>query len=132
MKKYTLVLALFILAVKSQAQTTLSFCTTVQDNNCIFNNTKFITSPDSVTAKIYMFIKNDRGFGTTKVSYELFSLDKEGTEKRVNSIEQKVEESWIYAWQPSLLNSPGKYRVKVYNANQELICNKSFEFFNVW
>ena len=116
-----------------KAQTTLSFCASVEkDGYCAFYNTKFITSPDSVTGKIYMLLRNPNGIGQKHVVYKIYNVDKEANETLLSTIEQNMEPDWIYAWQTGTFKSPGKYRVMVYTDGDELISNKSFEFFNVW
>jgi hypothetical protein len=117
----------------TKAQTTLSFCTSVEkDGYCAFYNTKFITSPDSSTGRIYMLLRNPSGIRQKHVTYHIFTLDKNGTETLINKIEQSMEPDWIYAWQTGTFQSPGKYRIKVFTDAGQLLCNKSFELFNVW
>lgn len=117
----------------AQSQTTLSFCASVEhDGYCAFYNTKFITSPDSATGRIYMLVRNPAGIGLPRLTYEVYQLDKDGKEKLENTIVQTIEPQWVYAWQYSFFKTPGKYKIRVVNDAGEFICGKSFELFNVW
>lgn len=111
------------------SQTLLSFCTAVdpQSGYCVFDNMKFITSPDSTSARIYMKISNASGFASDSVMFRIFSVGKDGEETYSHSIVQKIEKDWDMCWQNEKFNSPGTYLIKVYNDTGLLICSKSFE-----
>jgi hypothetical protein len=113
-------------------QTTLSFCAAMRDENCIFNNTKFISSPDSSTTEITMLVRNSSGLSTLTLNYKLFVLNGKGEEILLKTIPQTSQAEWIYAWQSNNFKSPGKYKVRVYNDKDEQVCSKSFELFDVW
>jgi hypothetical protein len=117
----------------AQSQTTLSFCTAVeQDGYCAFYNDKFITSPDSSFGRVYLLLRNPNGVGVTHATFKIYELDKEGKETYQNSLDQTLETDWVYAWKIGFFKSPGKFRVKVENDAGEIICGKSFELFNAW
>ena len=122
------ILTILISSAYSQ-QTTLSFCAGIDNERCAFNNTKFITSPDSTIAKIFMMVAGDNELplGSTKLVYKIYQLDKTGAETMINTIEQNIEANWIYAWQSAFFYTPGKYTVKVYSDTNRLLNNKSFE-----
>ena len=114
------------------SQTTLSFCAGIDNERCAFNNTKFISVPDSSTAKIFMMVSgnNDQTLATGKLIYKLYSVNKKGEETYINTLEQSIQPEWIYAWQPAFFNTPGKYTVKVYNDANRILNTKSFELFD--
>ena len=114
------------------SQTTLSFCAGIDNERCAFNNTKFISVPDSSTAKIFMMVSgnNDQTLATGKLIYKLYSVNKKGEEVYINTLEQSIQPEWIYAWQPAFFNTPGKYIVKVYNDANRILNTKSFELFD--
>ncbi len=133
MKALSLLLALTFVSLFLSAQTTLSFCTSVeQEGYCAFNNTKFITSPDSASGRLYMLLRNSNGIGQTHVTYKIFAVDKEGKETYQNTVEQHLQPDWLYAWQINYFKSPGKFKVKVANDAGETICSNSVELFDVW
>ncbi|MFN8323159.1 MAG: hypothetical protein U0T74_10925 [Chitinophagales bacterium] len=114
------------------SQTTLSFCAGIDNERCAFNNTKFISVPDSSTAKIFMMVSgnNDQTLATGKLIYKLYSVNKKGEETYINTLEQSIQPEWIYAWQPAFFNTPGKYTVTVYNDANRILNTKSFELFD--
>lgn len=116
------------------AQTQLYFCTAVdpQSGFCVFNNTKFITSPDSNSARIFIKVNNADGFASDTLIFKIFSVDKDGEETFSHALTQKIEKDWDMSWQNEKFNSPGTYLVKVYNDTGLLICSKSFELLKYW
>jgi hypothetical protein len=115
------------------SQTLLSFCTYVSSDTheCIFDNNKFITSPDSTHARIYMMLRSAQVFGTAKLNYKIYGIDRFGAEVLVNTVTQEVKADWMNSWQPSYFTSPGKYIVKVYTEEGVLIVSKGLELFNL-
>lgn len=116
----------------AHGQTSLKFCTGVDNYKCQFNNTKFITSPDSTTAKIYMMVSgaNDVPLGTTKLVYKIYNIDAKGNELYMATLDQEMKPDWVFAWYPYTFNTPGKYEVKIYNDVTEMLSTKSFELFD--
>ena len=128
-----LVSTLFIINI-TYCQTALRFCGAISPENgyCIFNNTKFISSPDSASERIYMQIKNPRGLSSDKVTFKIFSVGKGGEETFSHSLVQNIQKEWDSSWQPEIFDSPGTYLIKVYNDADLLICSKSFELLKYW
>jgi hypothetical protein len=116
----------------AHSQTQLSFCGAVNDGNCTFNNTKFITSLDSLTGTVYMLVKNANGLSASKLTYKVFAVDNAGTEKLLDSLEQDIEANWIYAWKTATVPTPGKYKVRVYDETGKMVSTKGFDFYDVW
>ncbi len=133
-KLIVLTIILFYSNVILYSQTTLRFCIAIAPENgyCVLNNTKFITSPDSTSERIYMQILNSRGLSSSKVTYKIFSVGKGGEETYSHSLVQEIQKSWDSSWQPEMFDSPGTYLIKVYNDADLLICSKSFELIKYW
>lgn len=109
------------------SQANLSFCTYVDNEGyCAFNNNKFITTPDSTNGRIFMKIYSQVPMGT-KLTYKIFALAKDGSEKLTHSFDQAIKEDWLMVWQPYLFATDAKYRVEVLNGLDKMICSKSFE-----
>ena len=110
----------------------LSFCTFINSSNqdCVFNNTKFITPKDSTHAKLFMMIRSYDTLGVEKLIYKIYAIDRFGTEVFLNMIGQEIKSSWRSVWQPYDFTSPGKYMVKVYKDDEHMLISKGFEFFN--
>jgi hypothetical protein len=120
------------MALLGYSQYNLSFCTFVNSANqeCVFNNTKFITSPDSAHARIYMMLRGGQIFGTEHLTFKIYGVDRFDKEVYLNTITQDVHADWMNAWQPAQFNTPGKYMVKVFKDDSTMITSRSFEFFN--
>jgi len=133
LKKIITLSAFVFLASLAHSQTMLSFCTYVNSDTheCIFDNNKFITSPDSTHARIYMMLRSNQVFGTTKLTFKIYGIDRFGAEVLVNTVVQEVKADWMNSWQPSYFTSPGKYMVKVYTEEGVLIVSKGLELFNL-
>lgn len=120
------------IALTAHSQTLLSFCTFVnsQTQECVFDNTKFITTPDSTHARIFMMLRSAQTFGVSKLIFKIYAIDRFNKEILINTIEQEVQSEWMNAWQPAVFVSPGKYMVKVYRDDTNIITTRGFEFFN--
>ena len=116
----------------AHSQTSLNFCTFVNSatEECIFDNTKFITTPDSTHAKIYMLLRSADVFGTTKLTYKLYVIDRFGAEVYLNTVVQEVQADWKNSWQPAVFISPGRYMIKVYKDDTNMLISRGFEFYN--
>lgn len=132
MKKIFALVTMVICVGVVHSQTSLKFCTGIDNSKCQFNNTKFITSPDSTTAKIYMMVSgaNDIPLGTTKLVYKIYNIDAKGNELYMATLDQEMKPDWVFAWYPYTFNTPGKYEVKIYNDAAEMLSTKSFELFD--
>ena len=123
---------LFLCISHAHSQFKLDFCASVDKNGyCLFNNNRFILSPDSTTQRIWLEVINPDGFkGLSKIKFKIYSFEKSGEEKYDNTVEQPVQPEWVSAWVPYLFKSAGKYEVKIYNDLDELMCSKSMEVLN--
>ena len=132
LKKILTVISVMFFGSLAYGQTSLSFCTFVNtaSQECVFDNTKFITSPDSTHAKIYLMMHGNQLFGTAKLTFKLYAIDRFDKEVYINTVIQDVQPEWMNSWQPAIFNSPGKYMVKVYRDDGTMIVTKGFEFFN--
>ena len=113
------------------SQSSINFCASVESNGyCLFNNSKFFLSPDSVNEKIYMRVHNSNSFvGTSKITFKVYAIGKGGEEKYENMMVENVQAAWTYAWL-SYAFKVGKYNVKIFNEKDQLMCNKALEIFN--
>jgi hypothetical protein len=134
MKKIIFAFAVSICSTLAYSQTTLRFCTAVDPAGgyCSFSNTKFITSPDSATGRIFARIHNTGGLGTNHITYKIYAIDTLGKENYTRSFEQDIQPDWDMAWQPEVFASPGKYTVRVFNEAGQEMANKSFELRRDW
>jgi len=133
MLRATALIVLMLTLTNLFGQTTLSFCASVEPNGyCIFNNVKFISTPDSNTTRIYMEVRNPDGISSTKITYKIYIIDKDGKETLAHSLEQEIQKDWAVSWQPEIFPSPGKFSVKVFNDAGQQICGKAFELFRDW
>lgn len=109
----------------------LTFCTHVNSptQECVFENTKFITTPDSTHAKLFMFFHGRVPIGAGRLTYKVYAIDRFGNEVFLRDVNQDVQAEWLTAWQPDVFTSPGKYMVKVLIGTQEMV-SRGFEFFN--
>ncbi len=119
-----MVLTLIVSAVYSQ--TTLSFCTYVdQQGYCAFNNNKFITTPDSTWGRIFMRVQSTESLGS-KLTYKLFTVSATG-ETMLTTLDQTIMPDWLMAWQPYNFATNTKYSVQIFNDQNKMICDKKFE-----
>lgn len=130
MSRFFAMLILSMATAAAFSQTTLNFCTSVEKEYCYFNNTQFIAPIDSSQSLIFMLVKNPSGFGTSKLKFDIYTIEKAtGKELLTNSLTQTVDSDWDWVWKSDLFKSPGKYRVKVINHLDVLMADKSFEIF---
>ena len=132
MKKILSSLAIMLFAMLAHSQVALNFCTFVNSTTeeCVFDNTKFITTPDSTHGKIFMMLRSVDTFGTTNLMYKLYAIDRFGAEVYLNTVTQNVQPDWKNSWQPAVFISPGKYIVKVFKDETHMMISRGFEFFN--
>ncbi len=132
LKKVTFLALSLCFATYTFGQAHLSFCTFVNTSNreCVFDNNKFITTPDSTHARLFMLLNCSDTIGSSRLTFKIFGIDRFGKEVYLNSIVQEIQSSWMSAWQPYVFTSPGKYMVKVYKGDDVLMTARGFEFFN--
>lgn len=77
-----------------------------------------------------MRVKSDNNtLGVSKITFKVYSIEKNGTEKLNVEFPLTVQPEWMYAWQPCLFPT-GKYIVKVFNDADKLMCSQSLEFYD--
>jgi len=101
------------------------------NQECIFENTKFITTRDSTKARIFMLLRSAQVYGTSKLIFKIYGIDRFDKEVFLFDITQEVKEEWMNSWQPASFTTPGKYMVKVYKEDNTLITSRGFEFYNL-
>ena len=112
--KKLLVLVLSLCAVYGYGQTTISFCTSIEQSGyCYFNNTKFIAQQDSQQARIFMQVRGKTPLATTQVTYKIYTDSSNTAGHLIASLNQNVQPDWYSAWMPYNFTSGGKYNVKV-------------------
>ncbi len=130
MKKIAFLFMLWVSATRLFSQTTVSFCTYVeQEGYCALNNTKFIASKDSSTCKIFMKVISKAPIGT-KVTYKVLTIGNNGLKTQLQVIEQSIQGDWLMAWMPYNFPAGAKYLVEIFNNAGEMLCSKDFELFN--
>ena len=78
-----------------------------------------------------MRVNAAHSFGpTSKITFKIYSIGKNGEEKYENMMTQNVQAAWIYSWLPYTFKATGKYSVKIYNDKDQLMCTKALEIFN--
>ena len=92
-------------------------------------NTKFFSSPDSITQKVSLLASNANGFNTDSLTFEMSSIDKNGVEKPYSLLKQEVQPDWIYVWKTVYFDSPGRYVVRILNRKKELQSQGTFELY---
>lgn len=129
MSRFFAMLILLLASSAAFSQTSLSFCAGVDKDYCYFNNTLFISEKDSAKALLFMMVKNQAGFNTQALFFDIYSIDKNGKEQFVTKLTLNAGIDWTWAWQPYKFSSPGKYRVVVFNSSNQKIAAKSLEIF---
>ena len=129
MKKLTGLLLLMICFTGAFSQITLAFCASVDQNGvCIFDNTKFIAAKDSTTGRLFMEVRSlGAPIGANAVVFKVYKLEA-GKETFVTLLNQSIKPDWYFSWMPFVFESPGKYAVKVFNENDQMICSNAFEW----
>ena len=132
LKRIILSVTVMFFALLAHSQSELSFCTFVsnQTQECVFENTKFITTPDSTHARLFMILRSNETFDTTRLTFQIFSIDRFGNEVFFSTVPEDVQATWRTAWQPTLFTTPGKYIVKVYGCDNNMITTRRLELFN--
>ncbi len=97
----------------------------------MFENTKFITTPDSTKARLFMLMRSTQPYGTTKLTYKVFGIDRFDKEVFLFDVTQDVQADWLNSWQPIIFTTPGKYMIKVYKDDNQIMTTRGFEFFNL-
>jgi hypothetical protein len=68
----------------AKSQASVRFCATVyQNGECVMQNTKFFSTPDSITQKVSLLATNLQGFATDSLFFEMKSIDKNGVENSI-------------------------------------------------
>lgn len=120
MKKYILLVVLLLGYHISQAQQ-LVFCKEV-DKEGFANgqDSSFILKSGE---QIVFYLSDRKDLNTTKLNYEIYSVNDRGTERYDNTIEQKIEPDWRWAWKGIIFYRAGTYEIKVLNADNEKIAS---------
>ena len=130
MKKIAICIAAILFSISIHAQASLSFCTFVDNQECVFENTKFISTPDSAFVKIYMMVRSLDLLSTNKLTFKIEGIDRFGKEVDYKTIEQEIQPDWRSCWQPTLFRSPGKYIIRVYRYGDKLLATREMEIFD--
>jgi hypothetical protein len=129
MKKLTGLILLMICFTGAFSQVKLAFCASVDPAGyCIFDNTKFIAAKDSTTGRLFMEVRSEGApIGANAVVFKVYKVEG-GKETFVTMLNQNIKPDWFFSWMPYVFNAPGKYTVKVYNENDQMICTNQFEW----
>jgi hypothetical protein len=131
MKLLITLLATLAISIQSYSQVALKFCASVeQSGHCVFDNTKFIISPDSTGQKVQMELTSSQiPIGVANIVFKIYGVQANGDEKFLDMKTQAIQSDWYVAWTPFRFPEPGKYTVKVFGPDEKLICQKTMELY---
>lgn len=127
--KYIFSCCIALVSLAGYSQNNLYFCAAVQNNECVLNNTKFFSSPDSTYMPVCMMYRNENGLSTTKLYFVVNKIDEQGKEVFFATFDQDVQAEWVWAYKTGNFTVPGKYTVKVLSQTELPLLVKTFEIF---
>lgn len=114
MRKYVLILAMFLIGTSAYSQYTLVFCEDVTEEgkpDTVSN--QFMVDRDGGALRI--LLRTDGKLNTDKLDFKIFFVGENGTEEEITKLSQATEADWNFVWKEIVMYDPGMYRVKVYN-----------------
>lgn len=122
---------LLFLSIQISAQTTIDFCVEVDSSGiCKHPTTEFDIGKDGGT--ISLLVKDSLPLNASKLRYKIFYFDAYGNEKQENTLNQRIETDWTYAWQDVVFYDAGTYKVKVYKVeydHENFLCSGLVKIF---
>lgn len=125
---FILVILVFILGLESkytslQAQT-LYFCEDVDEDGYPENESSSFTIPSS-GGWLKMLVKLDDEVDCSQVKYVIYKVTRSGKEKYNTTINQDVEENWVWFWKKITFYDDGNYNVYVYDKYDNFLTSGS-------
>lgn len=113
-RMFICVMLLFVLNEVSYSQT-LQFCEKVSDKGTAINPKTLFSFEKGKDGLVKFLVKLPFSIGTSKVTYELYSIGQSGAETFTRSISQDVGSDWLWFWKDVKFTKEGSYNVKVYD-----------------
>lgn len=107
---------LFVLNEVSYSQT-LQFCEKVSDKGAAINPKTLFSFDKGKEGTVKFLVKLPFSIGTSKVTYELYTVGQTGAETFARSIGQDVGSDWLWFWKDVKFTKDASYNVKVYDGN---------------
>ena len=115
MRKYVLILAMFLIGTSAYSQYTLVFCEDVtEEGKPVTVSNQFMVDRDGGALRI--LLRTDGKLNTDKLDFKIFFVGENGTEEEITKLSQATEADWNFVWKEIVMYDPGMYRVKVYNS----------------
>ena len=113
---------LMLVATKSFAGYDVIFCTNFDSlGHCKESADEFKWTGEKM--KLHMIVLNKDGLNTSKISFKIFFLDDNAERELMAELSTAVRGNWLYAVKEAIFFKPGRYKVDVYNAKNEVIAN---------
>ncbi len=115
MRKYILILAMFLIGTSAYSQYTLVFCEDVtEEGKPVTVSNQFMVDRDGGALRI--LLRTDGKLNTDKLDFKIFFVGENGVEEEITKLSQATETDWNFVWKEIVMYDPGMYRVKVYNS----------------
>lgn len=115
MRKYALILAMFLIGTTAYSQYTLVFCEDVtEEGKPVTVSNQFMVDRDGGALRI--LLRTDGKLNTDKLDFKIFFVGENGVEEEITKLSQATETDWNFVWKEIVMYDPGLYRVKVYNS----------------
>lgn len=115
MRKYILILAMFLIGTSAYSQYTLVFCEDVtEEGKPVTVSNQFMVDRDGGALRI--LLRTDGKLNTDKLDFKIFFVGENGVEEEITKLSQATEADWNFVWKEIVMYDPGMYRVKVYNS----------------
>lgn len=115
MKKYILILAMFLFGTNANCQYTLVFCEDVtEEGKPVTVSNQFMVDRDGGALRI--LLRTDGKLNTDKLDFKIFFVSENGNEEEIIKLSQATETDWSFVWKEIVMYDPGMYRIKVYNS----------------
>ncbi len=119
-KGITGVLAAMLIAVKSFAGYDILFCNGADSlGNCKQSADEFKWNGEEM--RIHTLVLNKDGLNTTKLSFKVFEMKSQSDADLAADLSENISPKRLYAEKDILFFKPGRYKVDIYNAANNLL-----------
>jgi hypothetical protein len=115
--RIALYLAMFLFLFETGYTQTLKFCEKVDGNGNAVNAKTLFTIDKSKGGSVKFLVKLPFSVGTTKVTYEIYTVGGNGAETFKKSIVQDVSADKMWFYTDAKFTTEGSYNVKVYDGS---------------